>query len=314
MKRMPGRHQAPFLFPDGAHLGVDNVLLHTRAKRHQVQNYTGPLSIKTVLAGRVAWTIAGRELVVDPGSFLIVSAGEKYSMNIDAAKPVETCCAFFAPGFVERTVLDATSPLEQSLDEPERSGLLAPYLSATHNDAERSLVGHVQSLVHRCGQGLAPSGWEEDFLLLALDLMRFHRQIREQAARVPAARESTRQELFRRLLIGREYIHSHLSDPVSLNNVSRSACLSPFHFHRAFTHAFHQTPHTYLTSLRLAHARRMIEGGSSVLDACLGAGFASPAAFTRLFRSQYGQNPSEVRKQLARSGKRSSELSGILKA
>lgn len=311
MTRVP---QAPFLFPEGARLGVDNVLLHARARRHQVQNYAGPLSIKTVLAGRVAWIIAGRELVVDPASFLIVSEGEKYSMNIESSKPVETCCAFFAPGFVERTVLDATSPLEQSLDEPERPGPPAPYLSAAHNDAERSLVGRVQSLVHRCRQALSPSGWEEDFLLLAVDLLRFHRQIHEQAARVPAIRDSTRQELFRRLLIGREYMHSHLSQPVSLTTVSRSACLSPFHFHRAFTQAFQQTPHNYLTSIRLAHARRMIESGSLVLDACLDAGFASPAAFTRLFRSQYGEKPSEVRKQFARSGKRSSEGSGILKA
>jgi hypothetical protein len=70
-----------------------------------VENYAGPLSIKTVLTGRVAWIIAGRELVVDQSSFLIVSAGENYSMNIASAKPVETCCVFFAPEFVERTVL-----------------------------------------------------------------------------------------------------------------------------------------------------------------------------------------------------------------
>src|ERR1700690_2275346 len=102
---MPSVQQAPYLFPTGACLGEDNVLLHARAKRHRVENYAGPLSIKTVLAGRVAWVIAGRELVVDQSSFLIVPAGEKYSMNIEAPAPVETCCAFFAPGFVERTVL-----------------------------------------------------------------------------------------------------------------------------------------------------------------------------------------------------------------
>jgi hypothetical protein len=109
---MPGFHQVTYLVPEGARLGEHNALLHARARRHQVENYAGPLSIKTIVTGRVAWIIAGRELVVDQSSFLIVSAGEKYSMNIDSSSPVETCCAFFAPGFVERTVLDATSPLE----------------------------------------------------------------------------------------------------------------------------------------------------------------------------------------------------------
>jgi AraC-like DNA-binding protein len=246
-----------------------------------------------------------------------VAAGEKYSMNIESVTPVETCCAFFAPGFVERTVLDATSPLELALDEPDRTGRTsppAPYLSRIHRDGERSLVGRVQSLAPRSQQALAPSACEEDFLLLAIELLRFQRDIRKQAARIPAIRNSTRQELFRRLLIGREYMHSHASEPVSLATAARAACLSPFHFHRGFTHAFEQTPHTYLTGIRLEQARGMIEGGSFVLDACLEAGFQSASAFTRLFQSQYGEKPSEVRRKFARSGKRLSEDSARLKA
>ncbi|MGD1071001.1 MAG: AraC family transcriptional regulator [Bryobacteraceae bacterium] len=308
-------NRAPYLFPEGARLGENNVLLHARARRHRVDNYSGPLSIKTVLAGRVTWIVAGRELVVDQSSFLLVSAGETYSMNIAAAHPVETCCVFFAPGFVERTVLDATSPLEQSLDASERSGPAAPYLSAAHGDEERFLVGRVQSLAARCAQALAPSAWEEDFLMIAVALLQFHERIREQTARIPAIRQSTREELFRRLLTGCEYMHSHCSGPVSLAAASRAACLSPFHFHRGFTQAFKQTPHTYLTGIRMAQARRMIEGGSRVLDACLDAGFSSPSAFSRLFRAQYGEAPSDVRrKNFARSGKKSTEGSGTLKA
>jgi AraC family transcriptional regulator len=310
---MTGVHRVPYLFPEGACLGKDNALLHARARRHEVKNYAGPLSIKTVVTGRVAWVVAGRDLWVDPSSFLIVSADEVYSMNIAAPEPVETCCAFFAPGFVERTVLDAVSPLEQSLDDPQRAVASAPWLSAAHNDPERSLVGRLQSLIPRCTGALAPGCWEEDFLLLAIELMKFHRYIRDQAARIPAARGSTRKELFRRLLIGREYMHSHSSGPVSLAAASRAACLSPFHFHRAFTQAFGQTPHTYLTAIRLAQARGLIERGSLVLDACLDAGFASPSAFTRLFQSHFGEKPSEIRAKLARSGKRSVDRSDTVK-
>lgn len=115
------RPQAPFLFPEGARLGIHNVVLHARATHHRVDSYAGPLSVKTVLSGRVAWLLSGRELVVDRSSFLILSAGEIYSMNIAAPKPVETCCAFFAPGYVEQVAQDLTSPLEHSLDAPDRA-------------------------------------------------------------------------------------------------------------------------------------------------------------------------------------------------
>jgi AraC family transcriptional regulator len=294
-------------------LGADNVVLQARARSHRVQNYAGPFSVKTVLRGEVAWIIGGRELVVDRSSFLIVSAGEAYSMNIDSPTAVETCCVFFAPGFVERVAMDCTSPLEQALDAPERMAPAMPYLSALHGDRERSLVDRVQSLARRCQGELTPSGFEEDFLVVAVELLQFYEQIRREAARVPAIRQSVRQELYRRLLLGREYMHSHVSGPLSLESVARAAGVSPFHFHRGFTHAFEQTPHTYVTELRLARARGMIEDGSRVIDACLEAGFSSPSTFSKLFRSRYGEAPSAVRrKKFARSKQIACDESGTL--
>ena len=296
---MPHAPQTPYLFPSGARLNSDNVVLSARARRHRVDGYSGPLSIKTVLSGEVAWIVGGRELVVDPSSFLILCAGEKYSMNIEAAKPVETCCVFFAPGFVENIALDLTSPLEPALDRPDRGAPALPYLTALHDDQERALLDRVQSLAPRCRMALAPSGFEEDFLVLAHALLGFYERIRQEAARIPAVKASTQRELFRRILIGREYLHACASGPVSLSAAARSACLSPFHFHRGFAQAFQKTPHAYLTALRLARARRMIETGSTVLDACLEAGFSSPSAFHRAFRSQYGEIPSAVRRKFA---------------
>lgn len=311
---MHHRPQAPYLFPESARLGADNVVLHARSTRHSVDEYAGPLSIKTVLAGQVAWIVGGRKLVVDESSFLVLAAGEKYSMDIDEVRPVETCCAFFAPGFVERMALDLTSPLEHALDVPDREAPALPYLSTLHSDNERSLVRHVHTLAPRCRGILKPSGFEQDFLLLSDALLQLYGQIRDQAARIPAVRQSTRQELFRRLLIGRDYLHSHASQSVSLDAVARAACLSPFHFHRGFTQAFQQTPHEYITSLRLAQARRMIESGSTVLRACLEVGFSSPSAFSRLYGSRFGELPSTTRKRFARSGKKTAVSSITLTA
>jgi AraC-like DNA-binding protein len=299
---MQAARQEPYLFPSGARLGNDNVILQARGRRHHVDSYAGPLSIKTVLAGQVTWIVGARELVVDRSSFLILAAGERYSLHIDAARPVETCCAFFSPGFVERVALDATSSVAQALDQPDRAAPALPYLSALHGDRERALVGQVQSLARRCRGELAPSGFEEDFLLLADRLLQFYGQIREQAMRVPAMRPSTRHELFRRLLIGREYMHSQSSGPVSLERVARAAGVSQFHFHRGFTQAFRQTPHAYLTALRLGRAREMLASGSRVLDACLEAGFSSPSAFSRLFRSRFGEVPSALVRRRSGNG------------
>lgn len=306
--------RASYLFPSGAKLGVDNVVLQARARRHRVEGYAGPLSIKTVLRGRVAWLVRGRELVVDRSSFLILNAGETYSMNIDAASPVETCCAFFAPRFVERVAFDRTSPLEKGLEAPDELAPGLPYLSAIHDDRERALAERVRELAPRCKATPAPSGFEEDFLLLAEELLQYYAEIRKQAARLPGARAATRQELFRRLLIGREHMHSEGAEAGSLRAAARSACLSPFHFHRGFTAAFAQTPHAYVAGLRLDRARTMLETGAMVIEAALEAGFASPSAFTRAFRRRFGEAPSAARRRFARSGKKKSANPGKLSA
>jgi AraC family transcriptional regulator len=309
---MPLSAQAPYLFPAGASLGSDNVVLQARANRHVVDNYAGPLSVKTVLKGEVGWLIGGRELVVDRKSFLVLNAGERYSMNIKTRNPVETCCVFFAPRFVEQVADDITSPVTHALDASERDVPALHYLSALHTDRERALAGHVQNLAPRCRGAIAPSAFEEDFLLLARELLDYYSQVRDQAARLPAIRESTRRELFRRVLLGREYIHSHVSGPISLFAVARAACLSPFHFHRGFATAFQQTPHAYITELRLERARGMIEAGMPVFESGLEVGFASASAFSRLFRSHYGEPPSAVRRKFARSGKKPKSESGKL--
>ncbi len=276
-------------------------MLHARATRHRVENFSGPLSIKTVIAGEVTWSVGGRELLVDPASFLVLAAGETYSMNIAVYKPVETCCVFFAPGFVEQIASDITLPLHKTLDVQPNPPPGIPYLSALHTDRDRVMIRRVKSLA----RASAPIQFEEKFIDLSSDLLHLYQHIRNQIARLPAVRSSTRQELFRRLLIGREYIHSHISEPISLAAISRAAGLSLFHFHRGFKQAFQQTPHSYLTHLRLANARHMLETGSPVLDACLSVGFSSPSAFSRLFQSCYGELPSMVRRKLARSGKNS---------
>ena len=64
-------------------------------------------------------------------------------MNIDALQAVETCCAFFAPGFLEQIALDLTSPVEAALDAPDRIAPPMAYLSALHRERERTLTRYV---------------------------------------------------------------------------------------------------------------------------------------------------------------------------
>lgn len=284
-----------YLFPDGAQFERDNLVLHARARQHTVAGFTGPLSIKTVISGIVSWRVGGRDLAVDQGSFLVLNAGDEYAMDLNSARPVETACVFFRTGFVEADALDATTPVEASLEDPERAAPRLPWVARLHPDADGRIVRRVQTLARRCERELQPSSFEEDFLVLSDQLLRLYEEVRAQMARLPALKSSTREEIFRRLQRGREYLHANLDGPVSLESTARTACLSRYHFHRAFSQAFAKTPHAYLTEVRLARAHGLLRSGRTVMEACAEVGFASPSSFSRLFRGMYGVPPSAVR-------------------
>lgn len=281
-----------FLFPFDARIGKDNLLLHARARHFFVTDFDGPLSIKGVLRGQVAWNVGGRRLVVDPCGFLVLNAGDMYSIEIDEHQPVETCCVFFRPGFVERVARDLVEPVRACLDVPDRIGNPIRFASRVHPEVAPAIARRLRALADRCGFNEQPGDLDDNFLTLSTILASAHSETAAQIARVPASKASTRAELFRRLQTAREFLHGCIDRPVSLDELARVASLSPFHLQRAFRHTFHQTPHRYATGLKVRRAEHLLRQGAAVTEAAHAVGFESVSSFTRVFKKETGNVPS----------------------
>jgi AraC-like DNA-binding protein len=106
--------------------------------------------------------------------------------------------------------------------------------------------------------------------------------------------------LLRRLCRARDAIHDRSSEPLTLEDLSREAGLSRFHFLRLFRDAFAATPHEYLVRVRLSRARRLLlEERASVTDVCFEVGFQSLGSFSALFARRMGEPPASFRRRLA---------------
>ena len=94
------------------------------------------------------------------------------------------------------------------------------------------------------------------------------------------------------MLRGRDHLLSAWDQPLPLKELAAAACLSPYHFHRAFTAFFRCTPHRLLTDYRLERtAKQLRQGDRRIIELCLDAGFQSPGSFSSLFRRRYGVSP-----------------------
>jgi AraC-like DNA-binding protein len=101
---------------------------------------------------------------------------------------------------------------------------------------------------------------------------------------------------FRRLIRARDFLAAEQANRIGLHQAAREACLSPFHFQRLFTRTFGESPHEFVTRLRMERARRLLEVDEMpVTEICLEIGYVSLGTFSTRFAQQVGQSPSEYR-------------------
>lgn len=256
-------------------------VLRGRGTHYAAHDPAGAVSLKSVLGGTAAWSAGGRRFILSAGMHLLLGPGE-YSVEIDSpAVETGTLCIFFEPGFLDgiaAPALDADAPrLEwDECIEPWNARVWPLLLDLdAHGPSEERVVAIGESLVAQ------------------------HAGARRAISALRAARASTRAEMYRRVLRGRDFLLSSLSARVSMKDAARAAAMSPYHFHRAFRDAFGAPPHRYLAAQRLARAAHLLRTTSrGVTEVAAEAGFESVPSFTHAFRRRFGAPPAAWRHRL----------------
>jgi len=105
-------------------------------------------------------------------------------------------------------------------------------------------------------------------------------------------------DLRERLWRARKFIDECYDQPLDLTEISKQACLSPYHFLRLFREAFDTTPRQYLIKRRIGKAKELLRvHGLSVTDVCFEVGFQSLGSFSALFHKTVGDAPVTYRRR-----------------
>jgi AraC-like DNA-binding protein len=102
-------------------------------------------------------------------------------------------------------------------------------------------------------------------------------------------------EIYDRIVNAKMYIDANYQEPLRLEEISKQAFLSRFHFHRLFTRIYRSTPHRYITRKRLDKARDMLANNKPVTEVCNEVGFESVGSFSVLFKKEIGFAPQYYR-------------------
>lgn len=252
-------------------------------------------AIKYVVEGTETYTINGHKYMVHAGSYLLANQYAQGQVYMESKKPVKGICVDIAPHLMSQAVASFmrpdTSVPDLALDTFFDS---ADYLENQYTANQTHVGADLRILAHKLSEqpDLHREVPDELYFTLAEHIVADHIPIIKQLQQVPAIRQHTRKELYRRLCKAKEYMQGTFTQSPAIQEIARYANLSEFHFFRLFKQVYGITPHNYLMQLKLNYASQLLkESGLSIAETAALSGFSDVFAFSKAFKKRRGVTP-----------------------
>ncbi|WP_408361860.1 helix-turn-helix domain-containing protein [Paraburkholderia sp. RL18-103-BIB-C] len=153
------------------------------------------------------------------------------------------------------------------------------------------LIAGMLGALHRAAGDPVDSRLYVDALVhaLAAHLLQHYSRGREASGRLLAPPEWLVPRRIRRVT---DYIRANLAADLTIDELAGHAGLSSFHFARVFRRETGETPHQFVTRLRLEEAARLLRAtDQTVLQIAIAVGFESASHFSVQFKRNYCVTP-----------------------
>ena len=275
----------------------ENGMICASARRHSWRGVAG-FSLKRFSGGNAHYRVGNLTRRVDPNHYFLVNQGQAYEIDIDSPSLVTSRCLFFRNGLIGDVIDGVTRSTDWALDHLSQAG--DKELSQQLYPIDSSLQRYLSNLEQRISSNSCNQlEREELFHVVGRQLVLRSRQETQMAEKVEAAKESTRRELYRRVVLARDYILSNWERSISLQEMAKVSSLSPNHLLRSLRAIYRVSPGSFQQSIRLKAAVTYLGNrDSTVTQIAQECGFESLPSFIRLFRSRFGASPIQFRKKV----------------
>ena len=132
--------------------------------------------------------------------------------------------------------------------------------------------------------GFSPLAKEEAFLLMLDPLIREYAVQEERGAGTEASAK---------IRLACDYIEGNYARRITLDDLGKVSGLRKYPFLRAFAREKGITPYSYLLTVRVEVARRLLENGTPLLKTALQTGFSDQSHFCNFFKKIIGLTPKQ---------------------
>ena len=277
--------------------GRDNCIIWGRTRQARFGPRPHALSIRAAWGGEERCRFNGRAVAVDDDSFLILNNGRICETQIDSVQPVESISIHFRPGLVERAYGAMTLAIENALDRGELVVERSTEFGESLQPHDKLVSPIIRFIKLHVLQGVDDEAWYDEQLHFLLARMLAYRdaQVRR-IDNLRLVRATTRHEIYRRISIATDFLHSNYGQGLDLTTLGRTACLSKYHFLRLFKLVHGVTPHQYLQRKRAHVALRLLRTTSlPVHEIAVRVGFAHRHSLVRQLRQWAGLTLRDIR-------------------
>ena len=249
-----------------------------------------PLSVKCLLRSAETYELPGRSVTVDNDSYLIINEGTEYSSHIESTADVETATVFIAPATIADVFASMRNGNQKQLDS-EVPTTPVNFVERFYPRDERLIA--ILTVIHNSTNSSAEDiEIQQQLFALTEHLLLVHEKVNQEIDALKFTKASTREEIYKRLHIARDYMLSNLSQSQNLEQIATLAGFAPHHFLRLFKEVFGTTPHQYLLTMRLDKARSLVRNSTaSVNEICADVGFSSLGSFSSLYKKKFLLSP-----------------------
>lgn len=240
--------------------------------------YHKDLELILAIEGSTTLVVDGERWETEPNVLYFINPYQIHSMHV-ATPPSRYDCLVIP---VPLLSLPAGHAAMRDLIAPIYNGELC-FVRETRDPFLIDLFGRITASYHNKEQNGAAI---LAYLLLFLDYCR-----KQELLQVASAAPTT---AIRKAI---DYIQSHFNEKISLEDMAASVGMNSKYFCTYFKKHTRTTPITYLTMLRIRHAKLLLrEKRLSVLEVALSCGFDNVSFFIRQFKNATGQTPGQYRK------------------
>jgi len=232
-----------------------------------------------------------RTITVTSDYYYLLNAGDELEITFRNPNGLHSLLIMLDKQLIERCIQLEHSTPEQLLEGTPIQCITdrpIPAVPQLYDPMIRQLLSRIQ--VKGSGDPLEREGF---FFELAQYLHQKANRSANELQLIPAVRWQTREELYRRVLLGKLYMNDNWHHCLLLDDIAKAACLDKYYFLKIFRSLYATTPHQYLNNIRLEKAVALLKNGSySIGDICQMVGFESLGSFSQLFKRKYGVAPS----------------------